>query len=358
MGFLYFTKSFTAMKQIIYIICLSLIATATLFAQNNINSKGISYQGYARDAEGTALGNTSITVRFTITETGTSTSSFSEEHALTTDAFGVFSTIIGSVSTSDFQALTFGSKSYHLKIEAKTNSTSYTTLSDSPLLAVPYAKAADHANSASSATTATSATSATSATTATTALNGVPVGTILPFAGTTAPSGFLVCDGQAVNRTGTYADLYTAIGTNWGSGNNSTTFNVPDLRGMFLRGYSGSSNDDPNKSTRTSRNGGQSGNNVGSYQASDNKSHNHTGSTGSAGSHTHNVLLPMDQAGSSDITTIDANVENTGGDDEGIYTFNNATSSSGSHTHTVTINNNGGTEARPRNVYVLYIIKY
>jgi microcystin-dependent protein len=57
-----------------------------------------------------------------------------------------------------------------------------------------------------------------------------PVGTILSFASATAPSGYLVCDGSAVSRT-TYSDLFTVIGTTWGAGDGSTTFNIPDLRG-------------------------------------------------------------------------------------------------------------------------------
>jgi microcystin-dependent protein len=63
----------------------------------------------------------------------------------------------------------------------------------------------------------------------------LPSGMILPFGGTTAPDGFLDCDGSAISRT-TYADLFAAIGTAWGTGDGSTTFNVPDLRGVGLRG--------------------------------------------------------------------------------------------------------------------------
>ena len=64
---------------------------------------------------------------------------------------------------------------------------------------------------------------------------GVPAGIILPFGSTSAPTGYLSCDGAAVSRS-TYSTLYTAIGTTWGSGDGSSTFNVPDLRAMFLRG--------------------------------------------------------------------------------------------------------------------------
>ena len=65
----------------------------------------------------------------------------------------------------------------------------------------------------------------------------VKSGQIVGFAGAGAiPAGFLVCNGSAVSRT-TYAGLYTAIGTTYGEGDGSTTFNVPDFRGKFLRGY-------------------------------------------------------------------------------------------------------------------------
>jgi microcystin-dependent protein len=71
---------------------------------------------------------------------------------------------------------------------------------------------------------------------ATAATNAIlPAGLILPFGNTTAPTGYLACDGSAVSRT-TYAALFVAIGTTWGAGNGSSTFNVPDLRGAFLRG--------------------------------------------------------------------------------------------------------------------------
>lgn len=57
-----------------------------------------------------------------------------------------------------------------------------------------------------------------------------PVGTILEYAGASAPTGYLLCDGSAVSRTA-YAALYTLIGTTYGAGDGSTTFNLPDRRG-------------------------------------------------------------------------------------------------------------------------------
>ena len=63
---------------------------------------------------------------------------------------------------------------------------------------------------------------------------GVPAGAIMAFAMNSAPSGWLSANGSAVSRT-TYATLFTAIGTTYGSGNGSTTFNLPNLSGIFVR---------------------------------------------------------------------------------------------------------------------------
>lgn len=62
-----------------------------------------------------------------------------------------------------------------------------------------------------------------------------PIGTISPFGGSAIPSGYLLCNGQAVSRT-TYAELFLVIGTAFGTGNGSTTFNVPDLREATTKG--------------------------------------------------------------------------------------------------------------------------
>lgn len=63
----------------------------------------------------------------------------------------------------------------------------------------------------------------------------IPSGVLVPYAGATAPSGWLLCFGQAVSRT-TYAALFAAIGTSWGVGDGSTTFNLPDMRGRVAAG--------------------------------------------------------------------------------------------------------------------------
>jgi microcystin-dependent protein len=63
----------------------------------------------------------------------------------------------------------------------------------------------------------------------------LPLGIILPYGGTSAPSGYILCYGQAVSRT-TYAALYAVIGDTYGAGDGSTTFNLPDLRGRVVAG--------------------------------------------------------------------------------------------------------------------------
>lgn len=71
-------------------------------------------------------------------------------------------------------------------------------------------------------------------------------GTVLPFAGSAAPTGWLLCDGATVSRT-TYAHLFSVIGTTYGAGDGSTTFNLPDTRGEFVRGLDAGAGRDPGR---------------------------------------------------------------------------------------------------------------
>lgn len=112
----------------------------------------------------------------------------------------------------------------------------------------------------------------------------VPIGTIVAFGGTAdkIPEGWLLCDGSEKSNV-EYSELYSAIGTSWGNvSGNATTFNLPDLRGIFLRGVSPEDDTvnrqptglngvveqvDPDKGNRTAiKAGGNTGNNVGSFQ--------------------------------------------------------------------------------------------
>jgi hypothetical protein len=65
-------------------------------------------------------------------------------------------------------------------------------------------------------------------------LQFLPSGAMVDFAGTEAPAGWLMCDGSAVSRT-VYASLFAAVGSSYGAGDGSTTFNLPDFRGRFAR---------------------------------------------------------------------------------------------------------------------------
>jgi microcystin-dependent protein len=89
----------------------------------------------------------------------------------------------------------------------------------------------------------------------------VRAGTVQAWPSNTIPSGWLKCNGAAVSRT-LYAALFTEIGTTYGAGDGSTTFNVPDMRGEFMRGA-----DDGR--------GVDSGRNIGTAQSDETRSHQH-----------------------------------------------------------------------------------
>jgi microcystin-dependent protein len=95
--------------------------------------------------------------------------------------------------------------------------------------------------------------------------NILPVGTVIGYPVDAAPTGFFECNGGAVSRA-TYSDLFSIIGVQYGSGDGSTTFNLPDYRGEFLRGWSHGSSADPDRATRTDRGDGTTGNAVGTKQ--------------------------------------------------------------------------------------------
>lgn len=161
----------------------------------------------------------------------------------------------------------------------------------------------------------------------------MPVGSILPYAGpaNAPPKGWLICDGEAVSQA-KYADLFNVIGTNWGAdAGDPTRFRLPDLRGEFIRGWSGASDRDPEKNERISRySGGSTGNQVGSYQNDE------------VGRHRHELD--------------DARFANP----DGTVSFGNKliVGSADPDPATVQTANHGGPETRPTNAAVLFIIKY
>jgi microcystin-dependent protein len=165
--------------------------------------------------------------------------------------------------------------------------------------------------------------------------NTYNVGEVKYFAVDTPPTGYLKANGAAISRT-TYVALFSVIGTAFGVGDGSSTFNLPDLRGVFPRGWDDSR-------------GYDTGRTFGSYQADDNKAHTHTGTTASNGAHTH---------------TYNENSTNTFATGGGVTVqalANNSsqnTSSNGAHTHTFTSDSTGATEVKVKNVALLACIKY
>jgi len=166
----------------------------------------------------------------------------------------------------------------------------------------------------------------------------VPTGSVHMMATTTVPSGYLKCNGAAVSRT-TYADLFAIVGTAHGAGDGSSTFNVPDLRGEFVRGWDDSR-------------GVDSGRNFGSSQSDQNQQHNHSATATSSVTdpgHFHDVPYSNSDSG-------DGVIEESGTGFSGVEPTNSATTGISVST-SVSIANSGGSEARPRNIAMMYVIK-
>ena len=165
----------------------------------------------------------------------------------------------------------------------------------------------------------------------------VPTGSVHQMATTVVPAGYLKCNGAAISRT-TYADLFAVIGTTWGAGDGSTTFNVPELRGEFVRGW-----DDGR--------GIDSGRSFASSQSSRNLAHTH-GATSTVNDPGHNHSYRRH-----------AEVERDGGnrdtaDDDRENTANvNTSNATTGITVSTNIASSGGADARPRNIALMYVIK-
>jgi microcystin-dependent protein len=143
----------------------------------------------------------------------------------------------------------------------------------------------------------------------------MPIGTVIYVAYITPPDGWLECNGQAIDRT-MYSLLFDKISTTYGAGNGTTTFNLPDLRGEFIRGWDNSKGID-------------NGRVFGSYQEDELKSHNHI------------IYNTQPDSKTPVTTTNDRALSGTGWQTN----FNPYTSST------------GGTETRPRNIALMPIIK-
>jgi len=299
------------MKKNIFIAIL-LLFSINLFGQGN-SGLGFNYQAVVRGLDGFVMPSKSIELRFSLLPGQQATqASWVETHNVTTDVYGTISVTVGKGTKAGGVAATFADVNfaavyYWLKVEIKEGS-NYRELSYTALASVPYAEAATNAAV-------------------------MPAGTIVPYGGETIPDGWLLCDGREVSRS-EYANLYNAIKTIWGHGNNSTTFNLPDMRGVFLRGVSGDSGKDADVNDRVPlKEGGNSGNNVGSYQQDELKSHTHV---------TENFSARGWPNGSGDRTAPND------------YLLHPA---QGTDYH-LNVLATGGSETRPQNVNVNYIIKY
>ena len=185
-----------------------------------------------------------------------------------------------------------------------------------------------------------------------------PIGSILMLAGDKSPPGYLPCDGRRVDRS-TYNELFVAIGEAWGKGDGSTTFNLPDLRGVFPRFHDAGAGIDAGRvlgvlqddSTRMPRI---------TFQTDDAGDHNHT--TNAAGDHNHSTITTgnhshgMDDAGDhnheiphdSGHGGVEIPIAGTGGRSS-VLDGRNFTASAGRHTHNIkgggdhshTVTNNG-----------------
>ncbi|MFB9076326.1 tail fiber protein [Flavobacterium procerum] len=280
-------------------------ASISNYAQSSASQSGIAVQGIARDGNNTAIVNQDITLTYTLYYLNSSSNPvtvYTTAKVLKTDAFGVFSDVIDPTSVSNSL---FANNAVYLKIEKGSD-----VISNEKLHHVPYAIAAN---------------------------NGVPTGSIMPFIGTVAPDGWVLCNGAALPSTATA--LIALLGSN----------NAPNLQGMFLRG------------TGTNSLNNQAGPALKTTQNEELKSHLHgkgTLTTQTAGDHNHgdgnyDKLLSI---------TRDNTLSAKDYDNEGIQPDLGTVKpllNAGSHTHIISgeTASTGGNETRPVNYGVNYIIK-
>ena len=148
-----------------------------------------------------------------------------------------------------------------------------------------------------------------------------PVGAITMYGGAAAPTGWLLCQGQAVSRT-TYAKLFAVIGTAFGIGDNVATFNVPDMRGQFARGVNtAATGDDPSRV-------------LGTKQAGLVESHTHAGTINlETTEHVHGVNGNTGTVSSDHTHSVNINTGNESADHAHYTTISGATDAQGSHAH-------------------------
>jgi hypothetical protein len=174
---------------------------------------------------------------------------------------------------------------------------------------------------------------------------GVPIGTVLAFAGPVAPEGWLACDGSEVGRDD-YPELFGTIGVAHGGGDGATTFHLPDYRGRFLRGVDDGAGRDLEAELREEANdGGNRGDRVGSVQGPATALPSAPFEAAMAGEHRHGY-----EAASFDWLRVSSTtgivVPHAGRAIE--------TDPAGQHGHEIT---GGDAETRPENAAVLFVIR-
>ncbi len=287
------------MKTKFTLLTLLLLFVATFnYAQTSAEIADIAVQGIARDNNNTALTNQTVNLTFTIYYNNPGpVNVYVVNKAVQTDAFGVFSHILNVEPNTNSK---FAKYQMFLRIEDNNG-----VISDEKLKHVPYAVTAN---------------------------NGVPTGAIMPFMGTTAPEGWVLCDGRTLNGIAGSEELQILL-------NDS---NVPDLQGFFLRG-AGTNGFTPVNTV------------LGVPQDDTNLSHTHaSGSLGTSasGAHTHTFSY---EATESSATSAFLSSGGNGGN----RTLGGQTSSAGNHSHAIFGNTAaaGASESRPVHYGVNYIIK-
>jgi microcystin-dependent protein len=177
--------------------------------------------------------------------------------------------------------------------------------------------------------------------------SAVPPGTMLTFGGNTVPAGYLLANGSAVSRAA-YSALFSAIGTTYGAGDGSTTFNLPDARGVFLRGLDNGR-------------GLDSGRALGSYQADKFASHSHAVIDSTHGHALYDPGHEHPTTGAfAGIGNVSGPLNNGGsyatGSNRSDRTYTNAVVQNSSSN--ISLGNTGANESAPKNMATNIIIKY
>jgi microcystin-dependent protein len=204
-------------------------------------------------------------------------------------------------------------------------------------------------------------------------LNVVPAGSIICFSGINVPQGWLFCNGQEISRS-TYHKLFNTIGTIYGAGNGSTTFNLPNLQDRFPRGKGSSSLGVIGGADNVTLTSDKIPSHTHTASVSSDGQHSHTGTTNTTGSHTHsysdayfaeNYGAGYGVYGTSAGTDYDNNYffrPNSGTGADGDHSHTLTTNTEPSHTHIVTIDNTGTSnptiDITNRYITLNYIIRY